>query len=217
MYRQIGIGRIDNLGHPNGKDLAGDLLLHSSILKEFEFLPVLVLVLIIMIQDDLRCRKRCDYNYFLDYQLRWADNDMYAHVNNAQYYHLIDSIVNTYLIMHCGLVPSPPIGKALSPNNQIGLVPRSHCTYFSPVSFPGLVTLGLRIAKLGKNSVEYEVGFFEEEKEEVCVVGGFVHVFVDRLTRKVDKSGHGMGKELREGLERLRDEKIVDSKNISKL
>ena len=83
-----------------------------------------------------------------------------------------DSIINAYLIEHCGL--RPPVSQ------HIGLVVHSHCDYFGSVAFPTVVDLGLRVNKLGKSSVTYEVGVFERGQDDVRAVGGFIHVFVDR-------------------------------------
>jgi acyl-CoA thioester hydrolase len=77
----------------------------------------------------------------------------------------------------------------------------SHCDYFAPVEFPSLVDLALRVNKLGKSSVTYEIGVFERGQEEVKAVGEFVHVFVDRDTRRPGATG--MADELKRGLERL--------------
>lgn len=105
-----------------------------------------------------------------------SDNDQYAHINNSVYYHLFDSVVNTYLIQHCGLTPPD------SP--LIGLVVSSYCNFFSPLSFPAVLELGLSVTKLGKSSVTYEVGVFEEGSGAVSAVGGYTHVFVDNVSRK---------------------------------
>ncbi|KAF8808183.1 hypothetical protein BYT27DRAFT_7190312 [Phlegmacium glaucopus] len=105
-----------------------------------------------------------------------SDNDQYSHINNSIYYHLFDSIVNTYLIERCGLDPkSSPL---------IGLVVSSHCQFFAPLSFPQVLDLGLRVNKLGSSSVSYEVGVFEEGKDAPAAVGGYTHVFVDSNSRK---------------------------------
>jgi acyl-CoA thioester hydrolase len=97
-----------------------------------------------------------------------------------------DSVVNTYLIKHCAL--HPPTSA------QIGLVVHSHCDYFAPVEFPAVVDLALRVNKLGKSSVTYEIG-------EVKAVGEFIHVFVDRENRRPGASG--MSDELKGGLQKL--------------
>lgn len=108
-----------------------------------------------------------------------------------------DSVVNTYLIQHCSLHPPT------SP--QIGLVVHSHCDYLAPVEFPSVVDLALRVNKLGKSSVTYEIGVFERGQEEVKAVGEFVHVFVDRDSRRPGKDG--MSDQLKTGLEKLLAEK----------
>ena len=118
---------------------------------------------------------------------------MYHHLNNSVYYYLFDSVVNTYLIMHCSLQPPT------SP--QIGLVVHSHCDYLAPIEFPAVVDLALRANKLGKSSVTYEIGVFERGQDEVKAVGEFIHVFVDRQTRRPPKDG--MGETLKRGLEEL--------------
>ncbi|PSS34167.1 hypothetical protein PHLCEN_2v1784 [Hermanssonia centrifuga] len=117
--------------------------------------------------QELKARRRADYS---------SDNDQYAHINNSVYYHLFDSIVNTYLIDHCGLKPPD------SP--LIGLVVSSFCNFFAPLSFPGVLDLGLRVNKLGKSSVTYEVGVFEDGKEYPSAIGGYTHVFVENQSRK---------------------------------
>ncbi|KAH0602611.1 uncharacterized protein H6S33_008692 [Morchella sextelata] len=103
-------------------------------------------------------RKRIDYFFFLDYRTRWTDNDMYSHLTNTVYNVLIDSVVNTYLIKHCGLNP------ATSPS--IALMVASQITFISQTSFPAVLDIGLRVNKLGNSSVTYECGVFERGLED---------------------------------------------------
>jgi acyl-CoA thioester hydrolase len=138
---------------------------------------------------------------------------MYGHLNNSIYAFLFDSIVNTYLIAHCGLDPFTARGSPSSdsaPENlpavekrseQIGLVVSSYCDYFASVSFPDVLDLGLRVVKLGSSSVTYEIGVFRRGEEEVKVVGGYTHVFVQREGMRPTRTG--MEKAIREGLEKL--------------
>jgi len=141
--------------------------------------------------SDFRGRRRSDYAYFQIYPTRWSDNDQYAHVNNSIYYHWFDSIVNTYLIDHCQLSPTK--------SSHIGLVVSSFCHFFSPISFPATVNLGLRVNKLGTSSVAYEVGVFEEGRDVPSAVGGYTHVFVESSSRK----SAAISEETREGLAKL--------------
>ncbi|KAL1646056.1 hypothetical protein SLS58_003476 [Diplodia intermedia] len=143
-----------------------------------------------MVQAELKSRRRSDYSFHLEYRTRWSDNDMYDHMNNSVYYYLFDSVVNTYLMQHCALHPPT--------SSQIGLVVHSHCDYFAPLGFPAIADLALRVNKLGKSSVTYEIGVFERGVEEVKAVGEFVHVFVERESRKPGKTG--MNEALRQGL-----------------
>ncbi|KAH6655626.1 thioesterase superfamily protein [Truncatella angustata] len=141
----------------------------------------------------LKQRQRKDYPYILEYRTRWADNDMYDHMNNSVYNFLFDSVINTYLMEHCGL--KPPTSA------QHPLMAHTHCDYFSAISFPQVAELCLRVNRLGKSSVTYEVGLFEKGVENVKAVGAFVHVFVERSTLR--PHANGMNTQLRNGLERL--------------
>jgi acyl-CoA thioester hydrolase len=121
--------------------------------------------------------RRGDFPGFTHFQTtRWADNDSYGHVNNVVYYSLIDSAVNQHLIEQgvLNIVNSP----------SIGLVLETSCHYFSPVSFPDVVTVGLKVAHLGNSSVRYEVGLFRNDEDTACARAHFVHVYVDRQTRR---------------------------------
>lgn len=115
----------------------------------------------------------------------------------------IDSVVNTYLIQHCGLKPNDTAST-----DPIGLVVSSSCNYFAPLSFPEVVDLGVRVSKLGNSSVTYEVGFFGQGSNKVAAVGGFTHVFVDPKSRRPT----AMAERMREGLMELYFEFEADSK-----
>jgi len=107
---------------------------------------------------------------------RWADNDVYGHVNNVIYYSFFDTVVNQYLIEQRLL--------DLAKSTVIGLVVETQCEYFAPISFPDVVHAGLRVAKLGKSSVRYEIGLFRNEENTASAQGHFVHVYVDRASRR---------------------------------
>ncbi|KAH8670990.1 HotDog domain-containing protein [Xylariales sp. PMI_506] len=141
----------------------------------------------------LKLRTRADYPYMLEYRTRWADNDMYDHMNNSVYNFLFDSVINSYLMEYCGL--HPPTSA------QHPLMAHTHCDYFSAISYPKVAELHLRVNKLGKSSVVYEVGLFEKGVEGIKAVGEFVHVFVDRATLR--PNSNGMNEQLRSGLEKL--------------
>jgi acyl-CoA thioester hydrolase len=118
---------------------------------------------------------------------------MYDHMNNSIYNFLYDSVVNTYLIENCGLHPPT--------SSQYGLVVHSHSDYFGSIAFPAVAELALRVNKLGKSSVTYEIALFERGVEDVKAVGEFVHVFVDRSTRR--PAADGMNTSIREGLQQI--------------
>ena len=104
------------------------------------------------------------------------DNDHYGHVNNVAYYSFFDTAVNGFLIDAAGTdIRSLP---------AIGIVAESSCTFLSAISFPDTIHAGLAIEKLGTKSVIYRIALFRNDDETACAVGRFVHVYVDRETRR---------------------------------
>lgn len=121
-------------------------------------------------------RPRSDFKHFTLITTRWADNDMYGHVNNVAYYAFFDTAVNRYLIEHGGIEPmTSPV---------IGLVVETACAYFQPLSYPENVEIGLIAARIGRSSVRYEIGIFAEGADSASAQGHFVHVYVDAKTRR---------------------------------
>jgi acyl-CoA thioester hydrolase len=121
-------------------------------------------------------RKRSDYRHFHAITTRWMDNDVYGHVNNVVYYSWFDTVVNQFLVANGAL--------DIEKSTVVGLVVETQCNYFSPVAFPDRIEAGLIVAKLGQSSVRYEVGIFREGEEHASAQGHFVHVYVDRDTRR---------------------------------
>jgi acyl-CoA thioester hydrolase len=119
---------------------------------------------------------RSDFKEFSQIETRWNDNDSYGHVNNIVYYSFFDTAVNRHLIQH-GVLD-------LFNSEAIGLVIESKCTYFSSITFPDTVTVGLKVIHLGNSSVRYQIGLFCNDSDTTSAVGEFVHVYVNRLTNK---------------------------------
>ncbi|MHA7872218.1 MAG: acyl-CoA thioesterase [Hyphococcus sp.] len=119
---------------------------------------------------------RADYKHFLPLQTRWADNDIYGHVNNVAYYGYFDTIVNEYLISAGAL--------DIHKGEVIGLVVETGCKYFAPLEFPQKLEGALRVAHIGNSSVRYELAIFKRGEEAPAAEGHFVHVYVDRQSRR---------------------------------
>ncbi|MGH8713954.1 MAG: acyl-CoA thioesterase [Casimicrobiaceae bacterium] len=120
--------------------------------------------------------RRGDYPHFLAIPTRWMDNDSYGHVNNVAYYSYFDTAVNEHLIRAGGL--------DIRRGPAIGLVVETFCRFHRPLSFPDVVDAGLRVARLGATSVRYELALFARGEEAAAASGHFVHVWVDRVTRR---------------------------------
>ena len=116
------------------------------------------------------------YRRFLTIPTRWMDNDVYGHVNNVVYYSYFDTVVNEYLVSSGSL--------DIERSRVIGLVVETRCRFFRPISFPDTVHAGLRVARLGNTSVRYEIGLFRDDEGAAAAQGHFVHVYVDRETRR---------------------------------
>lgn len=121
-------------------------------------------------------KTRSDFRAWRPITTRWADNDVYGHVNNVVYYGWFDTAVNAHLIEAGAL--------DIHRGEVIGLVVETQCHYFAPLAFPQRVEAGLRVAHLGRSSVRYEVGLFAEGAQASAAHGHFVHVYVDRNSRE---------------------------------
>ena len=120
--------------------------------------------------------RRVDYPHFRSIGTRWMDNDLYGHVNNVVYYSFFDTVINQYLIRAGGL--------DIHHGAVIGLAIETMCRFHRPLSYPEPVDAGLRVGKLGRTSVRYEIGLFAAGQDEPAATGHFVHVFVERSNRR---------------------------------
>ncbi|WP_395663015.1 acyl-CoA thioesterase [Aestuariivirga sp.] len=123
-----------------------------------------------------RPQHRSEWRHFLEIQTRWEDNDVYGHVNNAVYYSWFDTAVNNWLI-HKGLLD-------LERSPVVSLVAETGCSYFESVTYPEPIDIGLRADRIGTSSVTYGLGVFRKGSDLAAAVGRFVHVSVDRETRR---------------------------------
>lgn len=119
---------------------------------------------------------RSAYRTFRTLTTRWMDNDPYGHMNNVVHYSLFDTAVNGWLIEN-GLLD-------FAQGRQVGLVVETGCRYFAEMAFPDVVTAGMRVGTLGTSSVTYEIGLFRNDDLLAAAEGRFVHVYVDRLSRR---------------------------------
>lgn len=120
--------------------------------------------------------KRSDFVVFEEIHSRWMDNDAYGHINNVVYYSFFDTAVNRYLIER----------KVLDvlKSEAIGFVIETQCKYFSPIAYPDLIHVGLKVTHVGNSSVKYEVAIFKNDDDIASAAGSFVHVYVNRSTNK---------------------------------
>jgi acyl-CoA thioester hydrolase len=135
--------------------------------------------------------RKADYPHRLPLATRWMDNDIYGHVNNVVYYSYFDTVINRWLIDEGGLdIAAGPV---------IGLCVESRCAYLKPVAFPDALEGGLRVSHLGRSSVRYEIAIFLTGEDAAVAQGDFVHVFVDRASRRPAEMPAG----IRQALSRL--------------
>ena len=134
---------------------------------------------------------RTGYPHVQRITTRWKDNDVYGHVNNVEYYSYFDTVINAWLVAEGGLdIHRGPV---------IGLCAESHCEFHAALAFPDTVQAALRVGRLGRSSVRYEIALFRDGTGEPAATGWFVHVFVDRDQRRAVE----IPPRLREALERL--------------
>jgi acyl-CoA thioester hydrolase len=127
------------------------------------------------VDEDPKQLRREDFPVLRRLDTRWADVDIYGHVNNTVHYLLMDTAVNGWLIEATGVdIRTLP---------AIGVVVETSCRYFAELHFPEPVVVGLRLEKLGTSSVVYSLGLFADS-EALAAVGRFVHVYVDSGSRR---------------------------------
>ena len=119
---------------------------------------------------------RSEFKVWQSFTTRWADNDAYGHVNNTVFYQWFDSAVNAWLVGQ-GLLD-------IEAGDPIALVVETRCSYFAPLAFPEPVDIGLVVAQLGRSSVRYRIGVFGAGSEQAAAQGEFVHVLVNRTSRR---------------------------------
>ena len=121
-------------------------------------------------------RHRSEFSHSTSITTRWMDNDVYGHVNNVTYYSYFDTVVNRYLI-DAGVLD-------IEKSAVIGLVVETGCHYFSSLAFPDTIEAAVRVAHLGNSSVRYEIGIFRQDDPLSAAHGHFVHVYVDKQSRR---------------------------------
>ena len=123
-----------------------------------------------------KIRQRHQYAFIFPIQTRWADNDLYGHVNNVTYYSYFDTAANALLIQKAGFdIHHSPI---------IGLVVSSSCNFMQELSYPEIIEVGVAIEKIGNSSLIYDLAIFKQGQDHASAQGNFVHVFVERTHKK---------------------------------
>lgn len=115
--------------------------------------------------------RRADYRYFQPVTTRWKDNDLFGHVNNVEYLSYFDTAVTVFEMKHAGI---DLIGGAIR-----CVMAQTSCRYHSSVSFPDALTVGLRVAHIGKSSFSYDIAVFREDEDIAAAEGTFVRVLVE--------------------------------------
>src|SRR5215218_10175154 len=128
---------------------------------------------------------REDYVVWRQATTRWADDDVYGHMNNARYFELIDTAVNAHLVEATGMdIRQLP---------AVGVVAEVSCRYFREVGYPEPVDLGLVVERIGTSSVVYRIGIFQGAGDEAAAEGRFVHVYVPSTELRTGDNARGEG------------------------
>jgi acyl-CoA thioesterase FadM len=132
---------------------------------------------------------RDDYAVWRRATTRWADDDVYGHMNNARYYELFDTAVNAHLFEATGLnIRELP---------AVGVVAETSCRYFRELGFPAPIDIGLVVERVGTSSVVYRIGLFQGEGDQAAAEGRFVHVYVDNTTGPGDRPVRPLPEQIR--------------------
>ncbi|MGZ4469482.1 MAG: acyl-CoA thioesterase [Nocardioidaceae bacterium] len=145
--------------------------------------------------DERVRRPRSDYSAWRQATTRWADIDVYGHLNNARYFELIDTAVNAHL--------AEATGVDIRALPQIGVVAEVSCRYFAEMGYPDPIDLGLAVDRIGTSSIVYRIGMFQGDGELASAEGRFVHVYVDNANGPGDRPVHPLPDEIRAVVEPL--------------
>jgi acyl-CoA thioester hydrolase len=140
---------------------------------------------------------RADYPHLVPFGTRWMDNDIYGHVNNVTYYSYFDTVANAFMIEN---------GLEIHDGPVIGVVAESTCRYHAEIAFPDRLEVGLRVDRLGTSAVTWGIGIFKVGVEEAVANGQFVHVIVDRVTRRPVPIAEG----LRAAMAKILNPRVTD-------
>ena len=120
-------------------------------------------------QYEPNARSRMNYKWFLPVQTRWLDNDRYGHLNNAVYHGIFDSVINIFSIRHCGL------NIRMGQSSRVGFMVVNKCEFFAPAQYPDVYLVGMRIVKLGKTSLNYQLGMFPMVNNDKLLNANMTH------------------------------------------
>jgi acyl-CoA thioester hydrolase len=123
---------------------------------------------------------RSDFVVWRQATTRWADDDVYGHMNNARYFELIDTAVNAHL--------AEATGVDIRRLPAVGVVAEVSCRYFREVGYPEPIDLGLAVERVGRSSVVYLIGIFQCAGDDAAAEGRFVHVYVDNTDHASGRS-----------------------------
>lgn len=119
---------------------------------------------------------RASFKWFTNVDTRFSDNDLYGHVNNAVYYNYMDTAICRYFNQNIEYDPTS--------SDYLIFAAENGCRFYSGINFPDTVNVGLAITHLGKSSFKWSLGMFRSTDNLAAAAGHFVHVLVDRATRR---------------------------------
>ena len=113
---------------------------------------------------------RDDFGHWSTATTRWADMDGFGHMNNARYFELIDTAIDVHLQETTGAAPDGA--------DTIGVFAEASCRFFQEMSYPAPIDLGVAVEHVGRSSIVYRVGLFQDS-DDAAAEGRVVVVYVD--------------------------------------
>ncbi len=122
-------------------------------------------------QDETDTRWR----FYIDVEVRFADIDMFQHVNNAKYFTYMESARVAYYTRISGLTDPSQFGMTLA---------REEVDFIKPVFFGRTLRVYTRIGRVGNKSWTLEHELRDAETGELMARGSTVNVFYDYQTEQ---------------------------------
>lgn len=123
--------------------------------------------------------KRSDFWFFFPFRVRYSEVDGQSVVFNAHYLTYYDTAITEYF----RAIGVDVVADAKTSGIDFHTV-KSLVEYKAPIVFDQQIEVGVRVARIGRSSVVFELGVFDQGSDALYATGEIVWVYTDQRTRE---------------------------------